>query len=690
MSADGPTATKTTKTRPAGPAPRRAPASGAGGAAGAQGDLLGLQRAAGNQAVGGLLHGDRAPAQSEGVCPVCGRRGRGTCPGCGQAFVPAQAAHPAPAPAPAPSPAPPARAADEAPTDAGLRSYLAQSLASGAALEGRLRRTLEASFRQDLSAVRIHADGAAAQAANSIGARAFTLGNNIWFGRGQYRPETRGGQRLLAHELAHTLQQRGQAATIQPSLLVGGATDATEVAADQAADAVLGRRPVPHLGASRPVIRRARVTSIARGSHDDERMVSMDDGTRYRVTRQRRLVPRTSSEPLPPRVRPRFNQDNVWIEITWCRGTRGEVQVGANVPEQARDVLRRLVRTINSGGSSGEVLRELQSTEVTPFVNFDIARSGAWTITGGIEVTVGQQGATGGGGRIGVRRGPVDIDLRGRGEQGGGGSINLDVTVTPGRRDPIFTCPTREKVRIEQQTEYSCRVERDVPARQEPRTRRVPRTDERTRYLYFNYAESTMDMRQSAEEIRLLQTDLGEGFRVSHITAYTSPEGPQAAARRFRGNTQLAEDRARAALEYVRGNCTLTGGESCFVGGSGEAPATGQGELYTVVDPTNGREVEGNELAANAVEEFRNQPAEARHRTPELEADLERRRTPQRQAAVVYPLLRRAVLTLTRTREVEEQYTVDIPAHTTSEATECPTEVRDAAVSNFRLSDATR
>jgi hypothetical protein len=570
-----------------------------------------------------------------------------------------------------------------------LRSYLAQSLAGGAALEGRLRRTLEQSFRQDLGAVRIHTDGAAAQAAASIGARAFTLGDNIWFGRGQYRPETRGGQRLLAHVLAHTLQQRGQAPTLQPSLLVGGASDTAEVAADRAADAVLGRRPVPHLGASRPVIRRARVSSVARGSHDDERVVSMDDGTRYRVTRTRRLVPRSSTEPVPPRVRPRFDQDNVWIEITWCQGTRGEVQVGADVPEQARDLLQRLVRTINSGGSSSQVLSELRSTEVTPFVNFDIARSGAWRITGGIDVTVGQQGVTAGGGRVGVQRGPVDVDVRGRGEQGGG-SVTVNVTVTPGRRDPTFTCPTRERVRIEQQTEYQCRVERDVPARQEQRTRRVPRTDERTRYIYFNYAESTIDMRQSAEEIRLLQADMGEGFRVGHITAYTSPEGPQAAGRRFRGNTRLAEDRARAALDYVRGNCTLTGGESCFVGGGGEAPATGMGELYTVVDPSNGREVEGDELAANAVEEFRNQPAEARHRTPELEADLERRRSPRQKAALVYPLLRRAVLTLTRTREVEEQYTVDIPAHTTSEATECPTEVRQEAVADFRRSDALR
>ena len=77
------------------------------------------------------------------------------------------------------------------------------------------------SFRHDFGGVRIHTDDSAAQAADTIGARAFTLGNSIWFGRGQYRP-TQGGRHLLAHELAHTIQQRGQQPTLQPSLLIGG------------------------------------------------------------------------------------------------------------------------------------------------------------------------------------------------------------------------------------------------------------------------------------------------------------------------------------------------------------------------------------------------------------------------------------------------------------------------------------
>ena len=59
----------------------------------------------------------------------------------------------------------------------------------------------------DLSAVRVHADGQAAALAHAFGARAFTVGRDIFFAHGEYQPRTATGQRLLAHELAHTLQQ---------------------------------------------------------------------------------------------------------------------------------------------------------------------------------------------------------------------------------------------------------------------------------------------------------------------------------------------------------------------------------------------------------------------------------------------------------------------------------------------------
>jgi Domain of unknown function (DUF4157) len=86
----------------------------------------------------------------------------------------------------------------------------------GVALEWETRASLETAFATDLSTVRIHTDRQAALSARSLGAAAYTFGHHIVFGAGRYRPETSRGQRLLAHELTHVLQQRR--APADPSL----------------------------------------------------------------------------------------------------------------------------------------------------------------------------------------------------------------------------------------------------------------------------------------------------------------------------------------------------------------------------------------------------------------------------------------------------------------------------------------
>jgi len=71
------------------------------------------------------------------------------------------------------------------------------------------RRTLEPRFGHDFSAVRVHDDSQAAESASAVNALAYTAGNHIVFGPGQYTPGTKDGNRLLAHELTHTIQQTG-------------------------------------------------------------------------------------------------------------------------------------------------------------------------------------------------------------------------------------------------------------------------------------------------------------------------------------------------------------------------------------------------------------------------------------------------------------------------------------------------
>jgi Domain of unknown function (DUF4157) len=85
--------------------------------------------------------------------------------------------------------------------------YLDRSQGTGSPLPDGSRRYFEARFSTDFGGVGVHDDDAADQAARSIGALAFTRGNDIWFSAGAYDPSTDGGRRLLAHELAHIAQQ---------------------------------------------------------------------------------------------------------------------------------------------------------------------------------------------------------------------------------------------------------------------------------------------------------------------------------------------------------------------------------------------------------------------------------------------------------------------------------------------------
>jgi hypothetical protein len=85
-------------------------------------------------------------------------------------------------------------------------------------LPGALRVGFESYFGHDFGTVRVHSDTAANQSTRALGAHAFTMGENIYFGSGQYDPGSQFGQKLLAHELAHVVQQRAMPGTrmIQP------------------------------------------------------------------------------------------------------------------------------------------------------------------------------------------------------------------------------------------------------------------------------------------------------------------------------------------------------------------------------------------------------------------------------------------------------------------------------------------
>jgi hypothetical protein len=92
----------------------------------------------------------------------------------------------------------------------------------GESLDAPSRAYFEPRFGHDFSKVRIHVGGEAAESARSVNAQAYTVGQHVVFGAGLYAPHTSAGSRLLAHELAHVVQQSGGATAPQAQV------DATE------------------------------------------------------------------------------------------------------------------------------------------------------------------------------------------------------------------------------------------------------------------------------------------------------------------------------------------------------------------------------------------------------------------------------------------------------------------------------
>src|SRR5579884_804006 len=161
-------------------------------AAGPYADMLALQRAAGNRAVHGLVSPAAPPARRDGT------------------YLPAI-----------------------------VRSVVESG--GGQPLAPELRVDMESRFHQGFGSVRVHTSPQADLSARAINAHAYTVGNDVVFASGRYTPQTETGKHLLAHELAHVLQQ-GRNGSIRSSL---GQNDLLEEDAVQAASTYReGQRPI--------------------------------------------------------------------------------------------------------------------------------------------------------------------------------------------------------------------------------------------------------------------------------------------------------------------------------------------------------------------------------------------------------------------------------------------------------------
>jgi hypothetical protein len=128
-----------------------------------------------------------------------------------------------------------------------VQAHAAIPSGSGEPMAEGTRRFMESRFGADFSDVRVHTDSETAASAEALQAEAYTSGRDIYFAQGRYSPETRESQHLLAHELAHTVQQSGVPAQTQTvmrtseTVMLGAVDDPLEREADRAADEVVNR-----------------------------------------------------------------------------------------------------------------------------------------------------------------------------------------------------------------------------------------------------------------------------------------------------------------------------------------------------------------------------------------------------------------------------------------------------------------
>lgn len=125
------------------------------------------------------------------------------------------------------------------PETAGIPSIVHEVLSSpGSSLDPAARNFMESRFRQDFGRVQVHTDSRSAQSARSVNAQAYTVGQHVVFGEGWYKPTTKDGQWLLAHELAHVTQQKDSVLDLN-TLSISPSNSPTEREANSIADRVI-------------------------------------------------------------------------------------------------------------------------------------------------------------------------------------------------------------------------------------------------------------------------------------------------------------------------------------------------------------------------------------------------------------------------------------------------------------------
>ena len=163
----------------------------------------------------------------------------------------------------------------------------------GRPLDADTRDFMEGRFGSNFAAVRIHDDSAAGASARDVDAHAFTVGQDIVFGDGQYQPHSDSGRHLLAHELAHTVQQQGlQRSGISNLADQGPHYQRLEREADFVADSVMRGQPLASgvLSQGGPRLSRKAGKGKSQDYEVDSRYRDLEMTTGHKVTPEKKTT----------------------------------------------------------------------------------------------------------------------------------------------------------------------------------------------------------------------------------------------------------------------------------------------------------------------------------------------------------------------------------------------------------------
>jgi hypothetical protein len=261
---------------------------------------------------------------------------------------------------------------------------------SGSELPSELRSQFESSLGTDLSSVRVHTGTESQEAANAVGAKAYTVGQDIHFGANQYDPSSGAGQHLIAHEVAHTAQQQGGSPMRQNKLEVSTSADGAEHEADRAADAMLaGQRAqvTPNTALARKVLRDEseeelpQVKSLQEHIEEDPsaRAVDRDTQWNYEDVADQKGTAR-ENDPVVKNAKnngalsslTRLSEEMTmakplmmsWIDSAAAAtavATASSLNIGT--PEAYRGTVKKMGEEINSGSEKGKELGDLAASQ---------------------------------------------------------------------------------------------------------------------------------------------------------------------------------------------------------------------------------------------------------------------------------------------------------------------------------------